>query len=168
MGFRYSLTLVGDGPDRSSLLDLTNELNLQDQVQFLGFRPEAARYISGHRAYVHSSVMESFGLVLVEAMARGIPVLAAPVGGIPEVFSNGVEGIYWPLDDPEDGARKLIDLLEDAETYQRAARAAKQRFEQQFATNAVADRLLRFLSDVCDLESPDQQIETPGQPVGHI
>lgn len=159
MGFRYSLTLVGDGPDRSRLLDLTDELNLQDQVHFLGFRPKAARYISGHRVYAHSSVMESFGLVLIEAMAHGIPVLAAPVGGVPKVFSNGVEGIYWPLDDPEDGARKLIDLLEDAETYQRAARAAKQRFEQQFAANVVADRLVRFLSDVCASGSPSQPVE---------
>jgi len=159
MGFRYSLTLVGDGPDRSRLLDLTDELNLQDQVHFLGFRPKAARYISGHRTYAHSSVMESFGLVLIEAMAHGIPVLAAPVGGIPEVFSNGVVGIYWPLNDPEDGARKLIDLLEDAETYRRAARAAKQRFEQQFTANAVADRLVRFLSDVCASGSPGQPVE---------
>ena len=156
MGHRYSLTLVGDGPDRSRLLDLANELNLQDQVDFLGFRPKAAQYISGHRVIAHSSVMESFGLVLIEAMARQIPVLAAPVGGIPAVFSNGVEGIYWSLDDPEDGAKKLIYLLEDADVYQRAAKAAKQRFEQQFTADAIAERLGKFLSDVCDLESPDQ------------
>jgi len=156
MGFTYSLTLVGDGPDRARLSAMAKDLGLEDQVRFLGFQPNGARYIAGHRTYAHSSLMESFGLVLVEAMAHGIPVVAAPMGGIGEVFSDGVEGIYWSLEDPEDGAKKLVELLEDDEAYRRAATAAKQRFEGHFATNAVVEQLTGFLSDVRASGSADR------------
>jgi len=153
-GFIYSLTLVGDGPDRSRLVDLANELGLQDQVRFLGFQPNAASYVARHRVYAHSAVMEGFGLVLIESMAQGKPLLAAPVGGIPEVFADGVEGAYWHMDEPEEGAEKLIGLLEDPEAYQRAARAAKERFEQHFSPPMVVSRLIDYLSEVRNSGAP--------------
>ena len=114
-------------------------------MQFLGFQGNAARLLSGHRAYVHSAVIENLPIVLIEALATGIPVLAAPVGGIPEVFTDGGEGFYWPLDDPAEGASRLIALLEDPARYAALADAAVQRFEQHFETSVVASRLLDFL-----------------------
>jgi glycosyltransferase involved in cell wall biosynthesis len=145
-GFRYKLTMIGDGPDRKSLEQLARELNIEEDVKFLGGELNAARFISGHRVYVHSSTMETFGIVLIEAMAVGRPLLAAPVGGIPEVFSDGVEGFYWRLDDPEYGATRLISLLEDNQLFQRLSSAALQRYRSAFSEELIGGCLYKFLN----------------------
>jgi glycosyltransferase involved in cell wall biosynthesis len=61
------------------------------------------------------------------------------------MFSDGVEGFYWSLDDPAAGAKKLIALMEDKETYNKMAEAAKARFSANFQSSVVANRLLSFL-----------------------
>lgn len=128
----YTLTLVGDGPDRTRLESLVNQLGLAGQVRFLGFQPAAASLIPRHRAFVHAARMESQGIALIEALSYKRPILAAPVGGIPEVFVNGREGGYWGLDDPKAAAERLIETLEDAETWQRMSSEAWQTFMSRF------------------------------------
>jgi glycosyltransferase involved in cell wall biosynthesis len=141
----YKLTLVGDGPDREKLIGLAQALGIYEQVNFIGHQKQIYSLLAAHCIYVHSALMESMGIVLIEAMAVGLPAIAAPVGGIPEVFSDGVEGLYWPLDNSLAAAQKLIELMEAPETRQRMGTAAKIRFEQNFETNVVAGKLLRFL-----------------------
>lgn len=147
-GKRYTLTLVGDGPERTALERLARDLGIADLIQFAGFRPNAARLLPGHRVYVHGAVMETFGIVLAEAMGAGLPVMAPPVGGIPEVFRDGVEGRYWPLDDAAEGARRLVDLLEDRDLYLRMSAAAVHRFNEHYEMTKVAGRLRDFLLGV--------------------
>lgn len=144
-GKHYNLTLIGDGPDRKQLGLIAQELGIHEQIVFVGFQPDAARALPGYRLYAHSALMESFGIVLIEALACGIPVLAPPVGGMPEIFDDGVEGCYWSLDNAADAAKKLIFLLENQAEYERMSIAAKKRFQRDFETNAVAQRLLTFL-----------------------
>lgn len=145
MGYRYRLTVVGDGPDRNALHRRAMELGLEDQIVFLGNQPGAARFIWGHRVYVHGATMESFGIVLAEAMAAQRPVLAAPVGGIPEVFDDGVEGFYWSLDNPQEGAGHLIKLLEDPDLYKRMAHAAGERYKRAYTAERMGTDLLDFM-----------------------
>lgn len=133
LGHCYRLTLAGDGPSRKEWEALAERLGIADQVEFLGYVSGAARLLRGHRAYVHAARMESFGIVLVEAMSCGLPVFAPAVGGIPEVFDNGVEGIEWPLDDVSSCAKKLIDLLENNLAWQAMSRAARQRYVTRFS-----------------------------------
>lgn len=148
LGHRYSLALIGPGPDLQRLQRLARDLGVLAQVRFLGFRRDARRLLPRYRAYVHSARIENYPLVLVEAAAYGLPVLAAPVGGVPEVFEDGEQGFYWPLDDPQEGARKLVALLESDATYLRLARAARARFEAQNTAEVVAPRLRDFLLSV--------------------
>lgn len=141
----YTLTIVGAGPLRRRLARLARTLGVADRVVFAGFQPQAARRLPEHRALAHSALVESFGVVLIEAMACARPILAAPVGAIAEVFEDGVEGRYWPLDDPHAAARILIDLLEIPEDYARMSAAARARFEQRFSPARVAPVLADFL-----------------------
>jgi len=146
MGRRYTLTIVGDGPDRRRLELLARELGVADQTGFVGFVRNAAQLIPGHRVYCHGAKMESFGIVLIEGMACGLPVLAAPVGGVPEVFSDGVEGCYWSLDDAVSAARILVSVLDDAERYARMSKAALQKFRTCYdEMGTVAPKLDDFL-----------------------
>lgn len=148
LGHRYTLTIVGGGPLRRRLIRLARALGVADRVTFTGFRPNAARWLTKHRALVHTAVVESFGVVLIEAMAYGRPILAAPVGAIPEVLENDVEGRYWPLDDPQAAARILIDVLDTPASYARMSAAARARFERSFAPERVAPRLVTFLAAI--------------------
>ena len=141
-GYHYRLSIVGDGPSRSALQAQVEALGLKAQVTFLGAQPHAADLLSGHRAYVHAAQMESFGIVLVEALAAGLPVFAVPVGGVPEVFSNGAEGHYWSPDDPKAAAAQLIRVLENKTLYRRLAHAARARHVSHFSVDAVQERLL--------------------------
>jgi glycosyltransferase involved in cell wall biosynthesis len=145
LGQRFSLDIVGAGPERSSLLALARTLGVAERVHFLGFQSNAGRLIAGHRAYVHAARIENLPVTLVEALRAGVPVLAAPVGGIPEVFDDGVEGRYWDLADAASGARILADVLGDGAAHARMAAAARSRFESAFSSTAVGAPLLRFL-----------------------
>ena len=141
-GYPYRLTLVGDGPLRHDLRSKARALGLDAFVTLLGNLPDAAGIIRQHRVYLHAAKMENLPLVLIEALAAGKPVFAAPVGGIPEVFSDGVEGYYWSLDDPDAAATKLIRVLEDRAHYEALSKAARERHAQHFSTDAVQNKLM--------------------------
>lgn len=144
-GRRLSLTLVGDGPDRGQLIRRVRELQLQDQVHFEGFSPQGRTYIQGHKLYVHAAVMENLPVVLLESLSAGVPVVAGRVGGIPEVFDDGVQGCFWSLDDPVAACEVLMALVDDEQALSRMRAAALMRFEERFESHAVASRLHQFL-----------------------
>jgi glycosyltransferase involved in cell wall biosynthesis len=145
LGRQYRLTLIGDGPDRNRLERIAEEFGLKGQIAFLGARKQASRYLNGHRVFVHSAKMENLPIAIIEAYARGLPVFAAPVGGVPEILTDGVEGCFWPLNDPKGGAKRLIGILDDAEIYARMSREARRRFNRSFESDQVASRLVDLL-----------------------
>jgi glycosyltransferase involved in cell wall biosynthesis len=128
-GRAYGLTIVGVGPDRAMLEQLVTDLALDEQVTFAGFVPRAATLIGDHRALVHGSLGESFGNVLLEALAVARPVFAAPGGAVPEVYDDGVEGHHWQLDDPRAAAALLMATLEDEQRWAAMSRRARLRAE---------------------------------------
>jgi glycosyltransferase involved in cell wall biosynthesis len=139
LGHCYRLTLVGDGPDRIKLMALARELHLENQVEFLGFQRNAAALISQHRILVHAARFASFGIVLVEALSLGRPILAPAVGGITEVFRDAVERYYWQLDDVGGAAKLLIKTLSEPETYRGFAEAALTRYQNKFDNNLLVN-----------------------------
>jgi glycosyltransferase involved in cell wall biosynthesis len=81
-------------------------------------------------------------------MAAGLPVIAAPAGGIRQLFDDGIEGRFWALDDPEAAATILIEAMENERNRLRMARAARRRFLERFASSVVCPQLYRFLTSV--------------------
>lgn len=148
LGRNLSLTIVGDGPDRAMLEKLARELGIEKQVRFMGFVSHAAALMSTHRACLHVARMESFGIILIEAMSRGLPVFAPAAGGMPEVFNEGVEGRLIPLDDAQAAARLILEWLNDETVMQRAHEAARRRFLERFEADRVALELVGFLDAV--------------------
>ncbi len=145
LGRPLTLTLVGDGPDRRALEDKVRDMKLSEQVHFAGYVSNAAEQIGLHRAYIHVSMLESFGITLIEAMARGRPVFAAPVGGIPEVLGDSAAGLALPLGDAQAAARIVADAMSNPDWMVAAGRAARERFLQEYASGVVARRLVPFL-----------------------
>jgi glycosyltransferase involved in cell wall biosynthesis len=146
LGRRYTLNVVGDGQDRAALERLAVCLGVRDQVRFLGRQPEARRFITGHRAYLHAARMENSPLVVIEAFSYGIPVFAGAVGGIPEMIRDGYDGVLWPLDDAEEAARRLIAEIESPERSHALAEGARRAFAERFDTKVLAARLFAFVS----------------------
>jgi glycosyltransferase involved in cell wall biosynthesis len=144
-GKSYLLTLVGDGPDREKLAQLAASLGVAAQVNFLGFMPNAACLIANHRILVHAAEIENMPLTLIESLSYGRPILAASVGGIPEIISDGVEGYFWDLDDPESGAGILISLLEDPVRQQHMSERARLTYQARFHPSFLADQWLNTI-----------------------
>ena len=161
LGYRYRLTLVGRGPSMAEFAALAQALGVGQQVRFLGRVERAAKLLPRHRVYVHAALTETFGIVLVEAMSCGLPILAAPVGGIPEVFRNEEEGLYADLGSPRRTAECLIRLLESPDFYAICARSAKETYERRFSPEVVAPQWLRML-----LEEEHDGSQAVGSPKG--
>lgn len=145
LGHRYSLTLAGDGPSRKEWESLAERLGIADQVEFLGYVSGASRFLPGHRVYAHAALMENLPITLLEALSCGLPVFAPSVGGIPEIFDDGVEGNLWPLDNATACAQKLIALLDNSGALKTMSCAARQRYVAQFSPAVLGQRWMNVL-----------------------
>lgn len=145
-GRGVSLTVVGDGPERPRLEALARELGAQDAVEFAGALPHDA--VSAH--YRSASVLlmpavtdwkgeqEGFGMVLVEAMASGLPVVATRSGGIPDVVADGTTGLLVPERDASALARAAATLLDDPAQAGALAAAARRELDDRFSPDTIA------------------------------
>jgi len=106
------LVLVGDGPDYSRTRELVDRLGLADHVRYVGVVDNVAPLLKAADVLLLPSETESFGLVALEAMASGVPVVASDVGGLPEVVEHGVTGFLAPVGDVDAMAGYCLKLLE--------------------------------------------------------
>ena len=89
------LVLVGDGPERTALIQLASALNISDNVEFAGHRNDVGQLLHSFDIFVLPSFSEGMSNTLLEAMAAGVPVLASDVGGNREVIENGRSGLLF-------------------------------------------------------------------------
>jgi len=135
------LLVAGDGEHRAALQERAAELGLgPESVTFLG-RADAARVrglLAGARALVVPSTYEGMPLVVLEAMAAGIPVIASRVSGIPEVVVDGETGWLVPPEDPAALAAALQAVLADPAEAARRGEAGRRRVALRFTPAAAA------------------------------
>ena len=134
-----TLLMVGDGPERHDAEQEARELGVATDIRFLGKLDAVAPLLAAADLFVLPSQTESFGLAALEAMACGAPVLAARTGGLPEVITDGVEGILEPPGSVEAMARRAVALLRDPEAHARMREAALQRAETFSAARVVPE-----------------------------
>ncbi len=104
--------MVGYGPLEAELKARSLELGLADAVVWAGFRDDIPAVMSSFDVFALSSQYEGFGLVLLEAMAAGKPVVATNVSAIPEVVEEDVTGLLVPADDPDALSAAIVKLGE--------------------------------------------------------
>ena len=107
------LLLIGDGPERLEMEQLCRNLDLCDNVRFIGKLKAVERVLSVSDLFLLPSETESFGLVALEAMASKVPVVSSNSGGLPEVNIEGKTGFLLDVKDIDGMARKAILLLAD-------------------------------------------------------
>jgi glycosyltransferase involved in cell wall biosynthesis len=128
----FRLVIAGDGVCMPDLRRLSTELALDGRVQFLGMVRDVAGALAGASLFVLSSVSEGVPLTLLEAMARGLPVVATEVGGIPEVVEHERTGLLVKPGDPAALADAMMRILDDHALAARMGEAGRRRIEQNF------------------------------------
>jgi len=131
------LMLIGDGPDRSAAEHLALRLGVADRVHFLGKKDNVNELLPLADLMIMPSEMESFGLAALEAMACSVPTIATQVGGVPELVTDGINGLLFPLGDVEAMAAAAIDLLRDEKRLAEMARAARTTATDHFCASRI-------------------------------
>ena len=108
------LLLVGEGPERNPMEELVKELNLSNDVRFLGEIDVIEEVLSVADLFLMPSETESFGLAALEAMACEVPVISSNAGGLVELNVQGVSGFMSNVGDVEDMAKNALIILDDA------------------------------------------------------
>ncbi len=134
------LLLIGDGPEYGDMVRLVNELGLQDKVQFLGKQNNISDILSMADLMLLMSEKESFGLVLLEAMACGVPSIGTNIGGIPEVLTHEETGFIVDLGDSKSAAKYATDLLMDNNKWNVFSENALQHVKKYFASETIVNQ----------------------------
>ncbi|HVG82319.1 MAG TPA: glycosyltransferase family 4 protein [Methylomirabilota bacterium] len=137
----WRLILVGDGPQRAAVEAAFAPLG--DRVVFAGLRrpEEIARFHAAADLFVWPAVNEAYGMAILEAEAAALPVVAARVGGVPEIVADGQTGLLAPANDPAAFAVAVATLLQDERLRLRLGCAAALRVAERHGFAAAAERL---------------------------
>jgi glycosyltransferase involved in cell wall biosynthesis len=151
-GIKFRCVLIGEGEVRGDLESLRHSLGLDSLVEMRGEieRSEIRRWWRRAAVAVLSSDSEGMPVSLIEAAACGVPVVATRVGGIPELITDGVNGLLAPPRDPASLADALAQILEDPERSTAIGHAARQRVVERFSLGLQIDRLLRLWQSILD------------------
>ena len=131
------LLVVGDGELRPALERQTARLGLQDSVTFAGRREDVPRIMMALDVLVMPSLWEGFGLVLLEAMAAGKPVVASRVSAIPEIVVDGEMGVLVSPKDQDSLAEAMIKLLQNPVLAREMGRKGRERLEKEFGVEKM-------------------------------
>ena len=134
---KSKLIMVGDGPELQSARDLVQKLGIQDAVLFLGRQKKISDLLSISDLKLLMSEQESFGLVLLEAMACEVPTIGTNVGGSPEVIEENKTGYIVELGSINEASEKAVHLLSDATLLEQFSKQAKVRVEEHFSSKAI-------------------------------
>jgi len=138
------IAIIGDGPLKENLNNLAVELGVNGEVKFLGVRKDIEELMISSKIFLLPSRWEGLPMVILEAMSRGMSIIASGVGGIPEVMENGKEGILISPEDPEALAQAINDLLENEELQEKLSQAAYKKVRENYSIEAYSANMLDF------------------------
>lgn len=146
----WQLVIAGDGPLHSELREQADTLGLTGRVHFAGVLPhtEVLGWCAIADAFVLNTSFESFSFQILEAMALGAPTITTRVGSLPELLTDGVEGVLCTPNDSEAFRRAILSTKEDPELWQKRRESAKRK-ASQFSLNASGDAFADAIMDLC-------------------
>jgi L-malate glycosyltransferase len=148
------LVIVGDGPDGPLLKALANDLDVADLVTFVGYQSDTRAFFEAMDIYVHPAAAEAFGLVLVEAMLAGLPIIASRVGGIPAVVEGGTTALLVPPGQPADLQEAILSLARDHDLRVTMGAAGCERANRLFTAARYVKQVDAFYTECLDQIRP--------------
>lgn len=151
-GVDSELVIGGDGPERQALLQRRDELGLQDCVQFAGWVDDPAAVLDRGDVYVLSSRSESFGIALLEAMARGLPIVSTRCQGPLQLLRDDLAW-FAPVEDASGLARAMAAAARDPAERIRRATELRRIFLERYSEARVMPSILEFYRNVGAVDS---------------
>ncbi|WSA06131.1 glycosyltransferase (plasmid) [Streptomyces sp. NBC_00841] len=142
------LHVVGTGPDEQLLRRMVSALGLTEQVYFYGSVSGALTAEIGVDVLLAPSRADAASLVLLEAMASGIPIVSTAVGGNPELVHHGVDGLLVAPDDPRGLAEAALSVLSRADRGASLAGSARDRYRALYTADLMVERTCAVYEDM--------------------
>ncbi|MBE6748167.1 MAG: glycosyltransferase family 4 protein [Ruminococcaceae bacterium] len=141
------LTIMGGGPEEANLKNLAQQLGIQEKVSFFGAynREQFAEELNKAALFVLASRYETFGIVYIEAMATGLPVIATKCGG-PEDFVNSTNGVLVPVDDVETLAKEIEKMMNSENVYD--CKEISDSVHHKFSPEVIAKQITKVFEEV--------------------
>jgi len=144
--------ILGDGPERSKLERLAAELGLGSAVSFCGNIPhrDVPKHLWESAVFVRPSRTEGMGNAFIEALAAELPVVATPVGGVPDIIQDGETGLLTAVDRPQELADRIERLLVDSHLAARLARQGLALVRERYDIDLVARRYAGLFGELLE------------------
>ncbi len=141
------LTLMGDGPEADGLKKQVKDLGLTDKVDFLGFVSNELKYetLNNSDCFVLTSAHEGFGLVYLEGLRCGLPVISTDNGGVRDIVQEGYNGTLTEVDDVDAISEAMKKFVEDGKYYQ-SLKSNAYKSSAPFSIENAVDRYAQFLN----------------------
>ena len=149
------LKIIGNGPARAELKQLTRMMKISSHVQFLDNIDRGQLLLHYKKAdlFVLPSITvdgqtEGLGVVLLEGMASGVPVIGSNTGGIPDIIDDGVNGLLVPPGDPEALASAIMKILNNHELAEKFAQEGLRTVKERFSWDKISDQFIEIYQEV--------------------
>ncbi|HUT22487.1 MAG TPA: glycosyltransferase [Candidatus Bipolaricaulota bacterium] len=138
------LTIIGEGPSRQDLEGLIDILKIKDSVVLFGFQENVYEWLEDFDLFVLPSKKEAFGIAILEAMLAKVPVIAANVGGLPEIIKNNENGLLFETDNVQDLKQAILKLYNNPDLAKKF-KAAGLETARNFSMEKMIDGYRNFL-----------------------
>lgn len=118
-GYKANLIFLGDGPTKKDVISYAKKIEIIDQIKFMGNISNVDPFLEKSNFYLHTAYYEPFGLVMLEAMAAGLPVVSLDGKGNRDFIVNGENGYIFKNQDPDLFAEQIIELFEKQKLYEK-------------------------------------------------
>jgi N-acetyl-alpha-D-glucosaminyl L-malate synthase BshA len=145
------LLLIGEGPDRQASHDMAKELNVLQDVIYLGTQDYIENLLACADLFLIPSEEESFGLAALEAMSAITPVIGSNIGGLPEVVDDSVNGFLHPVGDVDAMAKSIIKLLQNEKMLKEFGQKARQKAQDMFNIHAVIPQYENYYKKILEI-----------------
>jgi len=144
------LLLAGDGPEKKYCEELVRDLGIQKNVIFRGILTDLNCFFAHSSLVAMPSTLESFGLILTEAMSSGTPVVASRVGGIPEVVEDGKQGILFSPQNENECVEAISTILGDNNLRKKMGDSGRQRVLKHFSIEHILPQYEKLYENTID------------------
>ena len=156
-GHEIRIVIAGSGPEERSLRKLATSLELSQRLTFVDGGVAMAGYLEAIDIFCLPSLQQGLGVLMLEAMALGRPVIASGVGGVMTVIDDNMTGLIVPPSDSRSLGDRIIELLKDRDKARRIAAAGQQMVRDRFNENRMLDEVMQVYREVHDARPQTQE-----------
>jgi len=149
---KVTLHIIGDGDKEytKELHALIRNLDLKNHIKFIGKlqHDKVLQEYSNYNILLVPSIWDAFGVIVIESMSQGVPVIASKVGGIPELIKNEETGLLVTQGNPEEMAEAIKKLVHNPSLYEKISSNGIKRVREQYKNEKIIEKIDKYMSDV--------------------